>query len=80
MILVFTITPAICVQHKTAPVLTESMEVHLSVPRALEVLAADINAHPERILPVEMRLVDRVRSLVGQIDVDLNSPPSAQDE
>ncbi|WP_274379817.1 type II toxin-antitoxin system PrlF family antitoxin [Pseudomonas sp. R81] len=43
-------------------------------------MAADINAHPERILPVEMRLVDRVRSLVGQIDVDLNSPPSAQDE
>lgn len=71
---------AICVQSKTAPVLTEPMESHPSVSRTLELLAADMNAYPERILPVEMRLVDRILSLVGQVDVDLNSPLSAEDE
>ncbi|MNF15894.1 putative regulator PrlF [compost metagenome] len=55
------------------------MEAHLSVSRTLELLAADMNAYPERLLPVEMRLVDRIISLVGEVDVDLNSPLSAED-
>jgi hypothetical protein len=41
---------------------------------------ADMDSSPERILPVEMRLVDRILSLTGQVDVDLNSPLSAEDE
>jgi hypothetical protein len=39
-----------------------------------------MDSSPERILPVEMRLVDRILSLTGQVDVDLNSPLSAEDE
>ena len=64
---------------KTSPA-NEPMEAHLSVSRTLELLAADMDAHPERMLPVEMNLVARISALVGQADVDLNSPLSAEDE
>ena len=67
------------VQNKTLPA-NELMEAHLSVSRTLELLAADMDAHPERMLPVEMNLVARISALVGQADVDLNSPLSAEDE
>jgi hypothetical protein len=39
-----------------------------------------MNAYPDRLLPVEMRQVDRIISLVGEVDVDRNSPLSAEDE
>ncbi|MNG21599.1 putative regulator PrlF [compost metagenome] len=56
------------------------MAAHLSVSRTLNLLAADMNVHPELIQPVDTRLVDRIIALVGQVDVDLNSPLSAEDE
>ena len=68
------------VQSTTAPVLTESMKAHPSVSRTLNLLAADMNVHPELIQPVDTRLVDRIIALVGQVNVDLNSPLSAEDE
>ena len=64
---------------KTSPA-NEPMEAHLSVSRTLGLLAADMDAHPELIQPVESRLVDRINALVGQAEVDLNSPLSAEDE
>ena len=64
------------VQSKTA----EPIEAHLSVSRTLELLAADMNEHPEHIRPVDSRLVDRIIALVGQADVDLNTPLLAEDE
>ncbi|WP_460146793.1 type II toxin-antitoxin system PrlF family antitoxin [Pseudomonas sp. S2_A02] len=67
------------VQNKTLPA-NELMEAHLSVSRTLELLAADMDAHPERMLPVEMSLVARISALVGQADIDLNSTLSAEDE
>ena len=74
------ITSANRVQSKISPALGESMKAHPSVSRALEQLAADMYAHPERIQPVDTRLVSRITSLVGQVEVDLNSPLSAEDE
>ena len=74
------LTSEIRVQSTTAPVLTESMKAHHSVSRTLELLAADMNAHPERIRPVDSLLVDRIIALVGQMDVDLNTPLLAEDE
>lgn len=68
------------VQSETAPVLTEQLEAHPSVTRTLELMAADINAHPEHIQPVDSLLVDRIIALVGQVDVDLNTPLLAEDE
>ena len=56
------------------------MAAHLSLSRTLKLLAADMNAYAERMLPVDMRLVARIFALVGQVDVDLNSPLSAEDE
>ena len=64
------------VQSKTA----EPMEAHPTVSRTLELLAADMNAYPERMLPVDTSLVTRIISLVGQADVDLNTPLFADDE
>lgn len=74
------ITSTTRVQSKTSPRLTEPMEANPSVSRTLELLAADMNSHPERILPVDRCLVARIISLVGQVDVDLNTPLSAEDE
>jgi len=74
------ITSASRVQSKTAPALTEPMEAHLSVSQTLELLAADINAFPERMLPVDSHLFDRITSLIGKSDVDLNTPLLAEDE
>jgi antitoxin PrlF len=62
----------------TAPI--EPMDAHLCVSRTLELLAADMNAHPELIQLVDKHRVARIISLVGQLDVDLNSPLSAEDE
>lgn len=73
-------TSANRVESETAPALTEPMVAHLSVSRGLELLAVDMDAHPERMLPVEMNLVARIFALVGQVDFDLNSPLLAEDE
>ncbi|WP_053154069.1 type II toxin-antitoxin system PrlF family antitoxin [Pseudomonas sp. P1.8] len=73
-------TSANRVESETALELIEPMDAHLCVYRTLELLAADINAHPELIQPIDTRLVARIFSLVGQVDVDLNSPLSAEDE
>lgn len=67
-------------ESETAPAFTEPMGAYLSVSKTLELLAADMDAHPERMLPVEMNLLARIFALVGQVDVDLNSPLSAKDE
>ncbi|VVP38097.1 hypothetical protein PS893_04710 [Pseudomonas fluorescens] len=74
------ITSANRVQSNISPALAESMKAHPSVSRALEQLAADMYAHPERIQPVDTRLVSRITSLVGEVEVDLNSPLSAEGE
>jgi antitoxin PrlF len=73
-------TSANRVESETAPALSEPMGAHLSVSRTLELLAADMDAHPERMLPVDTRLVARIFALVGQVDLDLNSPLLAEDE
>jgi antitoxin PrlF len=43
-------------------------------------LARDISSHPERLQAVDAGLVQRLKSLVGDIEVDLDSPLSADDE
>ncbi len=64
---------------ETSPA-NEPMEAYLSVSRTLGLLAADMDMYPERMLPVDTRLVARIFALLGQVDVDLNSPLSAEDE
>ena len=46
----------------------------------LSVLAHDIAAHPERLQAVDATFVERLRSLVGEVEVDLDASLSADDE
>ena len=43
-------------------------------------LARDMAAHPERVQILDAGLVDRIRALVGDMDVDLDAPLSVDDE
>lgn len=45
---------------------------------ALNALADDIDYQPDIIRPVEKELVDRIRSLVAGIEVDLDQPLSPE--
>ena len=42
------------------------------VQAMLDALADDIHHRPEILLPVPVRLVDRIRSLVGDVEIDLD--------
>lgn len=46
----------------------------------LGLLENDIASHPERLIALDPTLVARLGSLVGGIDVDLNTPLIADDE
>lgn len=43
-------------------------------------LAADITRHPERLQAVDAGLVQRLQSLLGVVDVDLDAALSEDDE
>ena len=43
-------------------------------------LARDIASHPERLLAIDANFVQRLHSLTGGIEVDLDAPLSADDE
>ena len=43
-------------------------------------LARDIASHPERLQTIDASLVQRLQSLTGGIDVDLDAPLPADDE
>lgn len=59
---------------------TEPSEDIPAVSRILDFLAADIHYCPERLQAVDFRLLTRINSLVGHIDVDLNMPLLDDDE
>lgn len=44
------------------------------VQAMLDELARDIEDHPENLQPIDAGLVNRIRSLVAGIEVDLNQP------
>ena len=46
----------------------------------LSFLARDIASHPERLQAVDVGLVQRLQSLIGGVEVDLDAPLSADDE
>jgi antitoxin PrlF len=46
----------------------------------LDLVEADIKAHPERIRAFDGALNDRIQALVGDMDVDLDEPLSPDDE
>lgn len=46
----------------------------------LDFIEADIKAHPDRLKAFDGALHDRLKALVGHIDVDLDAPLSEDDE
>lgn len=46
----------------------------------LAFLATDIQQHPQHLQQVSADLVDRIRSLVVNVDLDLDAPLAAEDE
>ena len=46
----------------------------------LNFLANDMAAHPERLAAINLGLVQRIQSLVGNVDVDLDAALMAEDE
>lgn len=46
----------------------------------LNFLAQDMASHPERLVSVDAGLVQRIQVLVGDTEVDLNAPLSAESE
>jgi antitoxin PrlF len=46
----------------------------------LDFLARDIATHPERLQAVDAGLVQRLHSLVGDVEIDLDAALSADDE
>ena len=43
-------------------------------------LARDLTSHPERLMAVDAALVQRLRSLVGDVEVELDTALTADDE
>jgi len=46
----------------------------------LDFVEADVKAHPERLRAFDGALHDRLKALVGDVDVDLDEPLSPDDE
>lgn len=46
----------------------------------LDLVEADIKAHPERLRAFDGALHDRLKALVGDLDIDLDEPLSPDDE
>lgn len=46
----------------------------------LTFLAGDIASHPERIQAIDASLAQRIQSLVGDVEIDLDAALSAEDE
>lgn len=51
-----------------------------AIGQFLHFLARDIATHPEHLLAVEAGLAAHIQSLIGNIEVDLDAPLSAEDE
>jgi antitoxin PrlF len=63
-----------------AVVLTKADSEDPVLERFLAFMANDIANHPEHVRVIDKGLYDRIQTLVGHIDVDLNAPLSPDDE
>ena len=71
------------IQPDGAVVLTRADVVEVQDPvmdQFLSFLATDMGNHPERLQAIDSGLAQRIQSLVGKVDVNLNAALSAEDE
>ena len=52
----------------------QESEMDPALGRFLDILAADIEANPKRLQPLEIAAINRIQALVGDEPVDLDSP------
>ncbi|MEO5365380.1 MAG: type II toxin-antitoxin system PrlF family antitoxin [Magnetococcus sp. WYHC-3] len=57
-----------------------SLEDDPVLERFLDFLAHDMATHPEQVQAVDSTLLQRIHTLVGGMEVDLETPLSAEDE
>lgn len=51
-----------------------------ALDQILDYLAHDIARYPERLKPIDEHLMQRIKVLVGGLEVDLDAPLSVDDE
>jgi antitoxin PrlF len=56
------------------------MKEDSAVVQMLDFLAADILHRPEQLEPLNLELIARITALVGNVDVDLNTPLEFDDD
>ncbi|MNU38695.1 putative regulator PrlF [compost metagenome] len=74
------LTTEIRAQREASRPCTDPMEESPELYLVLDALAADIDDCPSRLQVIDSCLLTRIRSLVGHVDIDLNSPLSPDDE
>ena len=64
-------------------VLTRASDDEIDDPvlgQFLGFLAQDMSAHPQRLQAVDLALIERIKSLVADADINLDAPLSQEDE
>lgn len=59
---------------------TDASENDLELYEFLKLLEDDIRSNPEKLVALDSTLLARLDSLIGGIEVDINSPLSSNDE
>lgn len=59
---------------------SETSEDDPILKKFLDFLAQDIEQNPQQIQPITSETLDRVQSLVGDMNIDLDAPLSDEDE
>ena len=59
---------------------SETSEEDPILKKFLDFIAQDIEQNPQHIQPITSKTLDRVQSLVGDINIDLDAPLSNEDE
>lgn len=59
---------------------SETLKDDPILDKFLDFLAQDIKQNPQHIQPITLKTLERVRSLVGDTNIDLDAPLSDEDE
>ncbi|MGB3759344.1 MAG: type II toxin-antitoxin system PrlF family antitoxin [Rivularia sp. (in: cyanobacteria)] len=58
----------------------QNQEENSTVEKFLDFLAQDMSKNPQNIKPISSDLLNRVKSLVADVEFDINAPLSEEDE
>ncbi len=58
----------------------QNQEENSTVEKFLDFLVQDMSKNPQNIKPISSDLLNRVKSLVADVEFDINAPLSEEDE